>query len=182
MALCFNLITLVLLNRWFSSEYVYITFRKQPYMDTGNFKYLCKVYFKLTNVYLITEHEDSWENTCLCYLLLPLKPVFPCLSPYLDDGCQHPFVLLQNSTRRYPCYWTVALYATLSYSAVLTGLIPPASASTPLRAVLWIIFVTGCTSFLPERCPVPAVWTGTPTYFHNQLYKDCFFYLQRYRF
>ena len=36
MVLCFSLIALILLNRWFGGEYVYITFGKQPYMDTGN--------------------------------------------------------------------------------------------------------------------------------------------------
>lgn len=175
---CFNLIALILLDRWFGSKYVYITFRKQPYLDTGNCK-LHKVKFKLTNVCLIAEHEEfSTTDTeilvsfLFCFNLYPvslawthirMKVVSTPLPTVIDTYAEQLLVCQSerlSSFNRVDSHWIL----------------------TQLRIVMWIFIFVGRTSFLTERCSVFAVWTSTRTYFCNQLYKNCLFHLQRYRF
>lgn len=145
-----------------------------------NALYLVNV--KLTSVF----HCRPWgifrnrsRNTYLYSLLLSLQPLFPGLNPYLDEGCQHPPLrtvvdtcaaqLLYECQSELLSYFTelIQIRCTVAWPRVLTG---------------FFAVVTGCPSFLTERRSVSAVRTGAPTFLYNQLYKNCLFYLQRYRF
>lgn len=121
--------------------------------------------------------RNWYRNTYLYSLLLSLQPLFPGSIPYLD-GYQQPLRTVVDTCAAqllYECqsellgYFTelIQIRCTVAWSRVLTR---------------YFAVVTGCPSFLTERCSVSAVWTGAPTFLYNELYKNCLFYLQRYRF
>lgn len=85
-------------------------------------------------MYLIAEREDFGENTCLYYFLLAFKPILPCSSPYLDEGCQHPFV---------PSQAHLLSSCSVCQSELLRHFNRVDSnwiSLLQLRAVLWIVF------------------------------------------
>lgn len=71
--LCFNLIALILLDRWICSKYVCIAFRKQPYLDTGNCWSLYISNLKLQVCVLLQVLRDSQEQ-----MQRPLCPILFC--------------------------------------------------------------------------------------------------------
>lgn len=178
---CFNLTPLILLDRWFGRKYVYITLGKQPYMDTGNGQCLHRVHVNLASVRFITEHERFSGADTETLVSMPFcfhwNPLPPARTPF---GCK---LSTPPSHCCSPICWAVVIWmnGSLSSLLIITELSQTRQTGWAESGDVDCFVVIGSSSFLTERCPVSAVWTGTPTFFYNKLHKDRLFYLQRYR-
>ena len=128
-------------------------------------KHLHGVYFTLPSVYLTVEPEGSGDP----FSLVPFAFIETCLpgwNPHMDTGCQVLSEPLQSHL--------LSGHRVRVWAASWLSLGPVESSAVN---GCFFVFVIGRPPFLTENGPVPAVWTGAPTYVHDKLYKNRLFHL-----